>query len=56
MRELVASARAQLGLDLYAFSPFHVFFEQYVTIGGEALTLLGSGARARGANHHPLPH
>lgn len=45
VRELAAAASTQLGLRLYPYSVFHIFFEQYLTIGGEALALLGSGAR-----------
>lgn len=45
VRGFAARASAQLGLRIFPFSVFHVFFEQYLTIGGEALTLLGSGAR-----------
>lgn len=49
VRELAARASARLGLRLYPYSPFHIFFEQYLTIGGEALTLLSSGAPRGGA-------
>lgn len=48
VRELAAHASSALGLRVYPFSPFHIFFEQYLTIGGEALTLLSSGAQGAG--------
>ena len=48
VRAFTASASERLGLRLLPYSVFHIFFEQYLTIGGEALTLLGSGARADG--------
>ncbi|KAL6781423.1 SSD3 [Auxenochlorella protothecoides x Auxenochlorella symbiontica] len=35
-----------LGLQVYAYSIFHVFFEQYLTIAGEAATILGIAATA----------
>ncbi|KAL6768530.1 SSD3 [Auxenochlorella protothecoides x Auxenochlorella symbiontica] len=35
-----------LGLPVYAYSIFHVFFEQYLTIAGEAATILGIAATA----------
>ena len=44
VRGFAARASSQLGLRVFPYSPFHIFFEQYLTIGGEALTLLGSGA------------
>jgi hypothetical protein len=43
-REFAAAASERLGLRIFPYSVFHIFFEQYLTIGGEALTLLGSGA------------
>ena len=42
-REFAAAASERLGLLVFPYSIFHIFFEQYLTIGGEALTLLGSG-------------
>lgn len=42
-REFAAAASERLGLRVFPYSIFHIFFEQYLTIGGEALTLLGSG-------------
>lgn len=44
MRSFCAAASARLGLRVFPYSVFHIFFEQYLTIDGEALTLLGSGA------------
>ncbi len=42
-RRLVSSfASAHPHLQPYTYSPFHIFFEQYLTLGGEALTLLGA--------------
>lgn len=46
VRDFTAAAARELGLRAYAYSPFHIFFEQYLTIGGEALTLLGSACVA----------
>lgn len=45
-RDLAARASSALGLDVFAYSIFHIFFEQYLTLGGEALTMLGSAAVA----------
>ncbi len=42
-RDFAAAASERLGLRVFPYSIFHIFFEQYLTIGGEALTLLGSG-------------
>lgn len=33
VRAFVATARSELGLDVYAYSVFHIFFEQYLSIG-----------------------
>eukprot|EP00884_Botryococcus_braunii_P021148 jgi/Botrbrau1/7717/Bobra.0159s0149.1 len=41
VREFVGKARKELGLDLYAYSIFHIFFEQYSSIRGQAAALLG---------------
>lgn len=41
-RQLVISASKDLGLDVFSYSVFHVFFEQYLTLGGEGLVMLGS--------------
>lgn len=46
VRAFTASASERLGLRLLPYSVFHIFFEQYLTIGGEALTLLGSACVA----------
>lgn len=40
MQRTLARASRELGLDVYSFSVFHVFFEQYLTIGGAAARLL----------------
>ncbi len=40
-RQLVANLRSSLGLDLYAYSMFHVFFEQYLTVYRDGLLLVG---------------
>lgn len=40
VRRMVADAAAALDLDLYAYSVFHVFFEQYLHAGREALLLV----------------
>ena len=42
VREFAAQLRKQLGLDVYTFSVFHVFFEQYLGIRGTAIRLLGA--------------
>lgn len=41
VREFAAGLSKQLGLDIYTFSVFHVFFEQYLSIGTVAVRLLG---------------
>lgn len=40
VRDFLARVKQDLGLDVYSFSVFHVFFEQYLTIGHDALVLL----------------
>lgn len=40
VRRTLERASSELGLDVYSFSVFHVFFEQYLTIGGAAARLL----------------
>ena len=45
-RNMVEDLRERIGLDVYAYSVFHIFFEQYLTIVGEATVLLGSAAAA----------
>lgn len=45
-REFAAAAAASLKLDVFAYSIFHVFFEQYLDIGGQAVAMLGSAAAA----------
>jgi Niemann-Pick C1 protein len=41
-RTFTADASAALGLRIYPYSIFHVFFEQYLTVGHTAVTLLGA--------------
>jgi len=45
-RSLVMQLRATLGLDVYAYSPFHVFFEQYLTVYADGAALVGAPALA----------
>lgn len=45
-RDLAAKASSDLGLNVFSYSVFHIFFEQYLTIGGEAMAMLGSAAVA----------
>ncbi len=40
VRSFLARVKQDLGLDVYSFSVFHVFFEQYLTIGHDALVML----------------
>ncbi|KXZ53205.1 hypothetical protein GPECTOR_7g1098 [Gonium pectorale] len=40
-REFAASASRELRLNVYAYSLFHVFFEQYLDVGADAARLLG---------------
>jgi hypothetical protein len=42
VRQFAAQLSKQLGLDVYTFSIFHVFFEQYLGIRGTAIRLLGA--------------
>jgi len=49
VRRMLERARAELGLDVYAYSVFHVFFEQYLNVGAAAARLLllaGAGVTA----------
>ena len=46
VRAMLERVRSELGLDLYAFSVFHVFFEQYLTIGAAAGRLLALAGAA----------
>ncbi|KAL4535608.1 hypothetical protein Ndes2526A_g06428 [Nannochloris sp. 'desiccata'] len=45
-RDLATQASKDLNITIFSYSIFHVFFEQYLTLGGEALTMLGSAAVA----------
>ncbi len=40
VRNFLQGIRESLGLDVYSFSVFHVFFEQYLSIGRDAVVLL----------------
>lgn len=42
----MGSVKQELGLDVYSFSIFHVFFEQYLTIGQDALVMLAFATAA----------
>jgi hypothetical protein len=44
VRDFAAQLSKDLGLDIYTFSVFHVFFEQYLGIRGTAIRLLGGPA------------
>ena len=46
VRAILDRASTELGLDVYAFSVFHVFFEQYLTIGAAAARLLALAGAA----------
>jgi len=45
-RDLATQASQDLNITIFSYSIFHIFFEQYLTLGGEALTMLGSAAVA----------
>ena len=46
VRKFLAGVRTHLGLDVYSFSVFHVFFEQYLSIGRDAAALLTAAVLA----------
>ena len=46
VRDFLDSIKGSLGLDVYSFSVFHVFFEQYLSIGRDAAVLLVAAAVA----------
>ena len=46
VRDFLGSIKGSLGLDVYSFSVFHVFFEQYLSIGRDAAVLLLAAAAA----------
>ena len=46
VRDFLSSIKGSLGLDVYSFSVFHVFFEQYLSIGRDAAVLLVAAAAA----------
>ena len=45
-RRMIKSISRSLELDIFPYSIFHMFFEQYLSIGGEAVAILGSAAVA----------
>ena len=42
VRAMAARLSQKLGLDIYVFSVFHVFFEQYLDIGSTSIRILGA--------------
>ncbi len=46
VRDFLQDIKGSLGLDVYSFSVFHVFFEQYLSIGRDAAVLLVAAAAA----------
>lgn len=40
-RAFTSTASKELGLDIYPYSVFHIFFEQYLNISRDALLLVG---------------
>ena len=46
VRDFLQDIKGSLGLDVYSFSVFHVFFEQYLSIGRDAAILLVAAAAA----------
>ena len=46
VRDFLQGIKDSLGLDVYSFSVFHVFFEQYLSIGRDASVLLVAAAVA----------
>lgn len=42
VRGLAEAMSAELGMEVYTFSVFHVFFEQYLTIASTSLHILGA--------------
>ena len=46
MRDFLQGIKSSLGLEVYSFSVFHVFFEQYLSIGRDAAVLLIAAAAA----------
>ena len=40
VRDFLQGIKESLGLDVYSFSVFHVFFEQYLSVGRDAAVLL----------------
>ncbi len=41
-RDFAATASAELGLHIYPYSIFHIFFEPYLNVGRDALLLVGT--------------
>lgn len=46
VRDFLEGIKSSLGLDVYSFSVFHIFFEQYLSIGRDAAVLLVAAAVA----------
>ncbi len=46
VRDFLQGIKDSRGLDVYSFSVFHVFFEQYLSIGRDAAVLLVAAAVA----------
>ena len=46
IRSLVDKVRTDLDLDVFPFSVFHIFFEQYISIVSDAAWLLGAALLA----------
>ena len=46
VRAFLGRVNAELGIDAYAFSVFHVFFEQYLSVGRDAAILLSAAVLA----------
>lgn len=46
VRDFTKRVSTELGLDIYPYSVFHIFFEQYLTIQKDAVVLLGGAAGA----------
>lgn len=42
VRGLAEAMSAEVGVEVYIFSVFHVFFEQYLTIASTSLHILGA--------------
>lgn len=56
MTSLVDKMSAELGLRIYSFSVWHIFFEQYLTIARDSLHILGGCARPCNPPPPPITH